>query len=114
MRVYDEEETLKRPHAGALADAKPAPTGEDAPDISVFLPVLNEEPNLRPLHAKLAAALAELAPRTAEVIYVDDGSTDASLSVLRELAAEDPRVRVISLRRNYGQTAAMSAGIDAA
>jgi glycosyltransferase involved in cell wall biosynthesis len=48
------------------------------------------------------------------VIYVDDGSTDGSLAVLREIADADPRVRVISLRRNYGQTAAMSAGIDAA
>ncbi|MCA1815670.1 MAG: glycosyltransferase family 2 protein [Acidobacteria bacterium] len=81
--------------------------------MSVFLPVLNEEPNLRPLHAKMRAALAELG-LSAEVIYVDDGSTDRSLEVLREIAASDPRVRVISLRRNYGQTAAMSAGIDAA
>jgi glycosyltransferase involved in cell wall biosynthesis len=48
------------------------------------------------------------------VIFVDDGSTDKSLKILKEIAAEDPRVRVISLRRNYGQTAAMSAGIDAA
>src|SRR2546421_6597694 len=113
MRVYDEEETLKRPHTGALADARHAPAGEDAPAISVFLPVLNEEPNLRPLHAKLDAALTELG-RTAEIIYVDDGSSDGSLAILREIAARDPRVRVISLRRNYGQTAAMSAGIDAA
>src|SRR5213596_190863 len=84
-----------------------------APDISVFLPVFNEEPNLRPLHEKLDRALEQLG-RTAEIIYVDDGSTDKSLSVSRQLAAEDSRVRVISLRRNYGQTAAMSAGIDAA
>src|SRR5919202_592973 len=113
MRVYDEEETLKRTRTGALADGARAREDADAPDISVFLPVLNEEPNLRPLHAKLDAALAELG-RTAEVIYVDDGSTDRSLAILREIAAADTRVRVISLRRNYGQTAAMSAGIDAA
>ena len=113
MRVYDEEETLKRPRTGALTDTTHAPATDDAPDISVFLPVLNEEPNLRPLHAKLDAALAELG-RTAEVIYVDDGSSDGSLAILREIAVNDPRVRVISLRRNYGQTAAMSAGIDAA
>ena len=48
------------------------------------------------------------------MIYVDDGSTDSSLKILKEIAAGDERVRVISLRRNYGQTAAMSAGIDAA
>jgi glycosyltransferase involved in cell wall biosynthesis len=83
------------------------------PDISVFLPVFNEEPNLRPLHEKLDCALGQLG-RTAEIIYVDDGSSDGSLDVLREIAAEDSRVRVIALRRNYGQTPAMSAGIDAA
>ncbi len=114
MRVYDEEETLKRPRTGALANVAPAPAGDDAvPDISVFLPVFNEEPNLRPLQAKMNDALAALG-RTAEVIYVDDGSSDGSLNVLREIAAQDARVRVIALRRNYGQTAAMSAGIDAA
>ena len=84
-----------------------------APEISVFLPVFDEEPNLRPLHAKLNDALAKLG-RTAEIIYVDDGSTDGSLSILRDLARTDPRVRVVALRRNYGQTAAMAAGIDAA
>ncbi len=82
-------------------------------ELSLFLPVLDEEENLRPMHAKIAAALDALG-RTAEVIYVDDGSTDNSLQILKEIAAGDGRVRVISLRRNYGQTAAMSAGIDAA
>jgi glycosyltransferase involved in cell wall biosynthesis len=84
-----------------------------APELSLFLPVLDEEENLRPMHARIQEALNELG-KTAEVIYVDDGSTDSSLKILREIAAEDSRVRVISLRRNYGQTAAMSAGIDAA
>jgi dolichol-phosphate mannosyltransferase len=84
-----------------------------APELSLFLPVFNEESNLRPLHTKIQAELESLG-KTAEVIYVDDGSTDASLKILREIAAEDSRVRVISFRRNYGQTAAMSAGIDAA
>lgn len=86
---------------------------ESAPELSLFLPVLDEEENLRPMHAKIQEALKSLG-KTAEVIYVDDGSTDSSLKILREIAAEDSRVRVISLRRNYGQTAAMSAGIDAA
>jgi glycosyltransferase involved in cell wall biosynthesis len=83
------------------------------PELSLFLPVLDEEENLLPMHEKISAALDQLG-KTAEVIYVDDGSTDKSLSILKEIAADDPRVRVISLRRNYGQTAAMSAGIDAA
>ncbi|MFT3743759.1 MAG: glycosyltransferase family 2 protein [Pyrinomonadaceae bacterium] len=85
----------------------------DPPELSLFLPVLDEEENLRPMHAKIQSALDALG-KSAEVIYVDDGSTDKSLEILKDLAASDDRVRVISLRRNYGQTAAMSAGIDAA
>ncbi|HYG10707.1 MAG TPA: glycosyltransferase family 2 protein [Pyrinomonadaceae bacterium] len=114
MRVYEEEEeTLKRRRVDVRrTDGADGAQGE-TPDISVFLPVYNEEPNLRPLHAKMTDALATLG-RTAEIIYVDDGSSDGSLEVLREIAAQDARVRVIALRRNYGQTAAMSAGIDAA
>lgn len=88
-------------------------TDIETPELSLFLPVLNEEENLRPMHAKISGALETLG-KTAEVIYVDDGSTDKSLQVLKEIAATDERVRVISLRRNYGQTAAMAAGIDAA
>jgi dolichol-phosphate mannosyltransferase len=102
-----EEETLLRQESNDREGAG------DAPDISVFLPVFNEEPNLRPLHAKMDEALTKLG-RTAEIIYVDDGSTDGSLAILRELAELDGRVRVVALRRNYGQTAAMAAGIDAA
>lgn len=83
------------------------------PELSLFLPVLDEEENLRPMHAKISAALDALG-KTAEVIFVDDGSTDKSLEILKDIAESDDRVRVISLRRNYGQTAAMSAGIDAA
>ena len=116
MKIYDEEETLVRKRPASEAEEKPEPLvpgpGE-RPELSIFLPVFNEEPNLRPLQEKLNAALTALG-RTAEVIYVDDGSTDGSLNVLRELAQRDSRVRVVALRSNYGQTAAMSAGIDAA
>jgi glycosyltransferase involved in cell wall biosynthesis len=86
---------------------------DNGPEVSVFLPVFNEEPNLRPLHAKLDQSLSVLG-RSAEIIYVDDGSSDGSLEALREIAKTDDRVRVVALRRNYGQTAAMAAGIDAA
>jgi len=89
------------------------PAQELEPDVSVFLPVFNEEPNLWPLHTKLDQALGALG-RSAEIVYVDDGSSDGSLDILREIAEMDPRVRVVALRRNYGQTAAMAAGIDAA
>ena len=81
------------------------------PELSIFLPVYNEEENLQPLHEKLSEALEQLG-RSYEILYIDDGSTDASLARLRELALLDERVRVIAFRRNYGQTAAMSAGID--
>jgi len=87
-------------------DRKPATL-----EISVFLPVFNEEDNIEGLNIRLTDALEKLG-RSYEVIYVDDGSTDRSLIKLREAAMRDPRVRVISLRRNFGQTAAMSAGID--
>jgi len=105
MKIYDEEETLPDSSAISMSGAKP--------EVSIFLPVYNEEPNLLPLHAKLDEALKALG-RTAEVIYVDDGSSDGSLNVLREIARLDDRVRVVALKRNYGQTAAMAAGIDAA
>jgi glycosyltransferase involved in cell wall biosynthesis len=104
MEILDEQELNQ--------DGRTSPT-VDTPDVSVFLPVFNEEPNLLPLHAKLDEALKTLG-RTAEIVYVDDGSTDASLRILREIAQLDRRVRVVALRRNYGQTAAMAAGIDAA
>ena len=106
VKIYDQEETLIR-------DEQLPPTRGAKPELSVFLPVYNEEPNLLPLHAKLDEALKTLG-RTSEIIYVDDGSTDGSLDVLRELARLDSRVRVVALKRNYGQTAAMAAGIDAA
>jgi glycosyltransferase involved in cell wall biosynthesis len=101
------EETLEGMHL------EPARDKGSVPEISVFLPVFNEEPNLRPLHAKLDVAINKIGC-SAEIVYVDDGSTDGSLKVLREIAAGDSRVRVVALRRNYGQTAAMAAGIDAA
>jgi glycosyltransferase involved in cell wall biosynthesis len=106
MKTYGED-TVPARRAVSITD------NYQGPEISVLLPVLNEEPNLRPLYQKLDAALDELG-RSAEIIFVDDGSTDGSLAVLREISEKDPRVRVVSLRRNYGQTAAMSAGIDAA
>lgn len=107
MKIYDEQEPVLKANVFAARDAT------NRPEISVFLPVFNEEPNLVPLHNKLDEALNTLG-RSAEIVYVDDGSSDSSLKILREIAEVDSRVRVIALRRNYGQTAAMSAGIDAA
>ena len=81
--------------------------------LSVVLPVFNELENLGILHEQLSPVLAGLG-RTFEVIYVDDGSTDGSSAKLQELAEADATVTVIQLRRNFGQTAALSAGIDCA
>lgn len=76
-----------------------------------MLPVFNEGQNLRSLHSDLLAVLSEL-DLDYEIIYVDDGSTDDTLSILQEFAAHDDGIVVIQLRRNFGQTAAISAGID--
>jgi glycosyltransferase involved in cell wall biosynthesis len=80
-------------------------------EISVLLPVYNEQDNIAQLDRSLTESLEKLG-RSYEVIYIDDGSTDQSLARLREIGTRDRRVRIVSLRRNYGQTAAMSAGID--
>jgi dolichol-phosphate mannosyltransferase len=79
------------------------------PEISVVVPVYNEEENLPVLAAEIRTALEGIG-RPYEVIYVDDGSTDASPEVLRRLAGADPAVRVVRQRRNAGQTAALDAG----
>jgi glycosyltransferase involved in cell wall biosynthesis len=78
-------------------------------ELSVVVPVFNEEESLPHLHAALIPELEALG-KSWEVIYVDDGSSDGSFEVLRGLGLGDPRVRVIRFRRNFGQTAAMAAG----
>jgi glycosyltransferase involved in cell wall biosynthesis len=78
--------------------------------LSITVPVYNEEPNLEPLYAKLVAALEQVG-QPFELVFVNDGSSDASAAVLDALAARDRRVKVVHFRRNYGQTAAMMAGI---
>jgi dolichol-phosphate mannosyltransferase len=88
------------------------PKGEPrAPELSVFLPVYNEAENIETLNNRLIESLDPIG-RSFEIIYVDDGSTDDGLARLKRIAEKDPRIRVVGLRRNYGQTAAMSAGID--
>jgi glycosyltransferase involved in cell wall biosynthesis len=79
--------------------------------LSVVIPVYNESQNLLSLHNDLVAVLSEI-DRDYEIIYVDDGSTDDSLKVLQELSATSNGIAVIQLRRNFGQTAAIAAGID--
>jgi glycosyltransferase involved in cell wall biosynthesis len=85
----------------------------DAPHLSVVVPLYNEEDTIPFLYEELVRAL-ESTGRSFEIIVVDDGSTDRSFALARELHQRDPRLRVIRLRRNFGQTPAMSAGFDAA
>jgi glycosyltransferase involved in cell wall biosynthesis len=79
--------------------------------VSIVIPIYNELENIRPLHAALDDAIHTL-DRPCEMIFVDDGSCDGSLGELTALARRDPRVKVIELRHNFGQSAAMSAGIQ--
>lgn len=78
--------------------------------ISVVVPVYRELDNVRPLWEKLTSTLRKFG-REYEIIFVDDGSRDGTVDVLRQLAAVDDRVKLVLFRRNYGQTAAMAAGI---
>ena len=83
--------------------------------LSVVIPVKDERDNLRPLHDRLRRALDPLVGARLsdyELLFVDDGSVDGSPEVLADLATLDRRVKVIVLRRNYGQTPALRAGID--
>jgi glycosyltransferase involved in cell wall biosynthesis len=82
-------------------------------DITVVLPVLNEEESLPLLHQRLSEVL-DGSGYSYEVIIVDDGSTDRSYEIMCELQASDERLRVVRFRRNFGQTAAFSAGFDRA
>jgi glycosyltransferase involved in cell wall biosynthesis len=78
-------------------------------DVSVVIPIYNEEPNLEALYRELTEAFSGWG-RSYEIIFVDDGSTDRSFAILERLQLADPRLRVIRFRRNFGQTAAFSAG----
>src|SRR5262245_59358566 len=79
--------------------------------LSVVIPIKDERDNLGPLHERLRLALDPLG-QPCEFIFVDDGSADGSFAVLQELAASDRRVKVVRLRRNFGQSPALQAGID--
>jgi len=84
--------------------------------LSIIVPIFNEEESLPILHGEIAAALEDMgdAARPAEILYVDDCSTDASLHQMLAIQRTDPRVKVVKFRRNFGQTAALAAGFEEA
>lgn len=105
---------------GELSMIDPSQFSFPSPDIaeeklgvSVVVPFLDEEDNVIPLYKRLAAALDRL-ELSSEMIFIDDGSRDRTYPQLQEIAAQDPRVWVIRFRRNFGQTAAFSAGFHLA
>lgn len=87
---------------------------EQDTDVSVLIPVKDEEATLATLVGEIDAAFATMPETGYEVIFVDDGSTDTSWQVMNQLAAENPRVRALKLRRNFGKAAALAAAVDEA
>jgi glycosyltransferase involved in cell wall biosynthesis len=81
-----------------------------APELSIVVPLYNEEESLRPLYGAITHAVAPLGI-SFEIVFVDDGSRDATVRIADEIARSDPRVCLVKFRRNYGQTPAMAAGI---
>jgi glycosyltransferase involved in cell wall biosynthesis len=98
------------PPEGTLHEHMP-PGTEHRPRLSVIVPLYNEEDNVRPLWEAIASALVPTG-LDFEVLLVDDGSKDATFDFAATLPTAHPQVRVLKLRRNYGQTAAMAAGIE--
>ena len=83
------------------------------PTLSIVVPVFNEEAVLETLHRRIVAAL-QRSRETFELVLVDDGSRDGSWEKMRQLAAQDARVTLVRLSRNFGHQIAVTAGIDAA
>jgi len=79
--------------------------------ISIVIPVFNEEKNIKLLHTELKQVLDDLG-KDYEIVFVDDGSTDKTYHLLRQICERDKKVKVVVFRRNFGQTAAISAGFD--
>jgi glycosyltransferase involved in cell wall biosynthesis len=95
--------------SGGMNRSKVSPSRDENIGLSIVIPLFNEAPSLLELHGKLSQVLNRLRVR-AEIIFVDDGSTDDAFAKLRQLQQRDRRVRVIQFRRNYGKSAALAAG----
>jgi undecaprenyl-phosphate 4-deoxy-4-formamido-L-arabinose transferase len=93
-----------------VAEAAPRAVEEPLPEISLVVPVFNEEATLEEVCRRATATLEELG-KPFELIVVDDGSRDGTWAVVERLAAEDPRLRAVRFKRNFGQHPAMHAGL---
>ena len=114
--VQTTELSAPRRNSGSWQDDSPpsltAPDGEQASlDVTVLVPVLNEEASVATLAERVLANLDAMGARS-EVLFIDDGSTDGTSEEVRRQHERDPRVRLIRLRRNFGKAAALSAGVD--
>jgi dolichol-phosphate mannosyltransferase len=98
--------------AGGPEPGQGAPVEAGRPLISIVSPCFNEVLVVGLFHRALSAVLTEIGDCDFEIVFVDDGSTDDTLSALNGIAAEDPRVRVCSLSRNFGHQIALTAGLD--
>ncbi|MFF9485356.1 glycosyltransferase family 2 protein [Streptomyces sp. NPDC014676] len=102
----------------ALATPSPVPRPRESPGgtalISYVLPVFNEQDGIRRFHDELVEAIGTRPELSFELVYVNDGSSDASLAILRDLAKNDPRVCVVDFARNFGHQMAITAGLDEA
>jgi polyisoprenyl-phosphate glycosyltransferase len=99
------------PADGPRAGMEILDAGSPTPDLSVVMPVFNEQENLLALHTRLSSVLKQTG-LSYEIIFVDDGSRDGSLGLLCDLAADDSSVLVVELARNFGHQVAISAGLD--
>src|SRR5207249_1889287 len=95
----------------SVSDAALPHAGRERPQLSIVVPIFNEASGLAAFWARLAAVLNGLA-LPAEVIFVDDGSTDETLAQLLSLRHADPRVKIVSLSRNFGKEIALTCGLD--
>ena len=97
----------------SISNRRAAASDDRSPDVelSVVVPIFDEQDNIASLCQSLLAVLDEL-PSSFEIIAVNDGSRDDSLDRLKAEARQRPEIKVVDLRRNYGQTAALMAGID--
>lgn len=95
------------------AQPKEAADGDMPVAISIVIPMLNEVESLRPLYQNICQSMEALG-EPFEMVFVDDGSTDGSFAVLNELHEQDPRVRVVRFRRNFGKSPALLAGFGQA